>query len=180
MPSNYKTSDGYKLGIWVSTQRRGREQLAAKYISQLELLPGWGWDPLEFQWDQGYSYLEKYVQQQGHARVPSTYKTEDEYYLGRWVRTQRKQIEQLTPERLSKLESLESWVWDPLEFNWEEGFAYLKQYVQQHGHSRIPYKYKVADGFNLGRWAARQRRNKVQLTAERILKLDSISFDWVV
>jgi len=66
----------------------------------------------EFRWEQGFSYLKTFVEQIGHAIVPYSYKTEDEFKLGGWVSRQRRKKEQLTPEQITKLESLDGWIWD--------------------------------------------------------------------
>ncbi len=67
-------------------------------------------------WNFWFGLLEHYTKQKGNARPPSTYKTEDGYSLGNWVRTQRTAREQLSQERIKRLGSLKGWVWDVLEF----------------------------------------------------------------
>ena len=93
-----------------------------------------------------------YVEENGHARVPKRYKTKDGYALGGWVSTQRANKDNLTPERVSRLESLSGWVWDALAADWEEGFSNLSRYVEAMGHARVPQRYKTKDGYTLGRW----------------------------
>jgi len=149
VPISYKTVDGYRLGGWVSKQRLNRIQLAHERESRLESL-GFDWDPHDAAWDNGFSYLTKYVEQEGHARVPRSYKTEDGYKLSQWVQVQRSRWDHLTPERKSRLESL-GLVSNPHDAAWEEGFSYLTKYIEQEGHARVPQLYKT------GRWlCARQ------------------------
>ncbi|OQK17582.1 hypothetical protein AU255_06845 [Methyloprofundus sedimenti] len=178
VPSNYKTSDGYKLGGWVNNQKTVRKSLTNEQLSRLESLEGWAWDVSAFQWEEGFSRLEQYVQQKGHARVSKEYKTVDGYKLGQWVSTQKQNKTQLTAERITKLKSLEGWVWDLLEFQWEQGFSYIKKYAQEHGHTRVSGDYKTADGFNLGNWVTNQRAKMGQLTPERLSRLESLD-GWV-
>lgn len=41
-----------------------------------------------------------------------------------------------------------------------EGLASLWNYVKQHGTSQVPYGHKTTDGFWLGRWGSRRRKNR--------------------
>ncbi len=93
-------------------------------------------------WEEGFGHLQAYVNQEGNARPPSTYKTEDGYNLGAWVGRQRKIREQLSQERIEKLDAL-GFVWDVLEFKWEKGFGHLQAYVNQEGNARPPNKTEI-------------------------------------
>lgn len=44
VPRSYVTSDGFRLGIWVSEQRKRREHHSAVEAAKLEALPGWKWN----------------------------------------------------------------------------------------------------------------------------------------
>ena len=166
------------MGGWVDNLRFRKYRLTPEQITRLESLAGWVWNPLDFQWEQGISYLEKYVEQECHGRVPYGYVTEDGYKLGRWVGKQRTRKDQLTPKQIIRLESFEGWVWDVLEFKWEVGFSYLKEYIEQECHAKVPHSYKTEDGYNLGTWVSMQRSIKEKLTPERITRLESLD-GWV-
>jgi len=108
-PKGHKEK-GYNLGSWVKVQRGSRDKLTPERIARLDALPGWTWDVLEFQWEEGFSALQKFTASKGHARPPYSHK-EEGHNLGSWVTTQRTSRNSLTPERIARLEALPGWVW---------------------------------------------------------------------
>lgn len=71
---------------------------------------------------------------------------------------------------------------------WEEKFAMLKDFKNSHGHCRVPPGYTRA-GFNLGGWAATQRKEhaklklglvSVILNDKRVMRLHRVGFDFHV
>ena len=114
---------------------------------------------------------------EGHCRVPARHK-EDGFNLGQWVSVQRRGKDSLSQERLQRLDEL-GFVWDPFSEQWEEGFRYLKLYLDREGHCRVPAKHKE-DGSPLGTWVSTQRRGKDSLSQERLQRLDEIGFVWEV
>jgi len=121
VPFDYITSEGYRLGRWVTDQRyyynRGaRKGLNEEQIALLEKIPGWTWTSNRRQgisWQEAYSKLLEYCQKEGHARVHQHYKTEDGYGLGNWVGTQRRFYKKgkLSKKKQQLLESLPGWEW---------------------------------------------------------------------
>jgi hypothetical protein len=109
-PSAHK-ENGYNLGQWVSNQRSGRNTLTPERIIRLETLPGWVWDISEFQWEEGFSYLQRLTAGTGHSRPIKRHK-ENGYSLGEWVGKQRASRNHLTSERIARLEALPGWIWD--------------------------------------------------------------------
>ena len=102
--SNRHKEDGYYLGEWVLSQRQSRNDLTPERISRLEALPGWVWDLHEFQWDEGFSALQRFTAREGHARPPYSHKEEGYSRLGSWAGRQRQFRDTLTPGRISRLE----------------------------------------------------------------------------
>ena len=113
VPSPYR-EDGFRLGTWVSIQRHSfREgRLDPARAVRLEALPGWVWDALRADWEDGYARLERYVGREGHARVPYDYR-QDSFALGSWVSRQRRAFKQgrLDRPRTARLETLSGWSW---------------------------------------------------------------------
>jgi Helicase associated domain len=69
------------------------------------------WGARETQWEEGFSYLNKFSVQKGHCHVAATYKTEDGYRLGQWIRAQRTNKSTMDPDLQQRLEALPGWVW---------------------------------------------------------------------
>ncbi|QTJ71273.1 Helicase associated domain protein (plasmid) [Rhodococcus sp. ZPP] len=160
------TTSGDRIGAWVSQQRHTHAHgaLDADRAHRLQNLPGWIWEPHADLWEQGYRRLVDFVEQHGHARVPPSY-TVDGYWLGSWVTTQRAhQVKgTLDPDRGQRLHNLPGWTIDPAAALWEEGYRRLVDFVEHHGHARVPYSYTV-DGHGLGVWVTAQRAHHVKGT----------------
>jgi hypothetical protein len=111
VPQNYKTDDDFRLGSWLSNQRRKKGSLSSERKSRLEQLPSWVWDAQTEKWEIGYRYLKEYGVQEGHCSPSVHYKAKDGYQLGGWVSEQRKSKDSLTFEYKTRLEALPGWVW---------------------------------------------------------------------
>lgn len=107
---NYRTTDGYRLGQWVSTQRRTQNELPIERRKRLETMPGWTWDALVEKWELGFRHLAKFADCEGNCRVPAKYQTSDGYRLGQWVQQQRSSWKSMSAERKERLETLPCWL----------------------------------------------------------------------
>jgi hypothetical protein len=177
----------FRLGRWVGRQRDKKDKLTtdkkeiltSEQIARLDSL-GFDWDPFETGWDEGFKNLEKYVEKNKNALVPSRKKLSNGFFLGKWVSHQRDAYKKgkLEPERFSKLDSL-GFDWDPLDTLWEEGFHHLKKFVENEGHAIVPYSHEI-EGYDLGLWVSTQRSNVNKISRERKSRLDSLGFVWRV
>ncbi|MDP1558678.1 MAG: helicase associated domain-containing protein [Nitrosomonas sp.] len=178
VPANYRTTDGYRLGQWVSAQRGAATNMPPTRKSQLESQPGWIWDILAEQWESGFCYLKEFVDQKGHCQVQQRYKTNDGFRLGAWVSNQRSLKDGLSIERKKRLEALSGWLWLVVSEQWELGFNHLMEFAAREGHCQIPGDYRTTNGYRLGQWVTVQRAKKKSLLPERIKLLESMP-NWV-
>lgn len=170
----YTASDGYRLGQWVRSQRAKRDSLLPERRLRLEALPGWVWDAINAQWEEGFRRLAEFVDREGHAKALDGYKTADGFRLGNWVSAQRMNRNIMSIERKARLEALPGWIWDAISAKWEDGFRCLTEFVAQEGHAKVNDDYRTADGFQLGTWVGRQRSTRNSLSPERKSRLESL------
>lgn len=167
-PNDYITSDGIKLGQWARDQRRKYRQgrVNAERVARLEATPGWTWsDRLDEQWERGFTALTQFVDEHGHANVESRHTCSDSFHLGDWVSAQRRKHHrgELDDGRAARLEALPGWVWRRRDrtpgvyCGWDGRFRALTQFVDEHGHARVPHGHISADRFRLGQWVNTQR-----------------------
>ena len=122
------------------------------------------------QWNAMYAKMVDYYRLHNTSIIPDNYS--DRKLLG-WMRTQRVSYNQgkLTNYQIEKLEEI-NFVWNHFDKLWEAKFQQLKNVLET---NVIPDK-------KLRMWCTLQRQNRRQLklSQEKIDKLDSIGFKWVV
>ena len=131
-------------------------------------------------WQTMLGELQKFVKDNGHARVPEKWSKNPT--LARWVAYNRSKYRTgiLEKERIEQLEQL-GMAWNPYESDWEDRYAGLVEFHQQHNHCNVPNSQK-----ELCRWIVGQRyqyRLYLQgkpshMTEERIDRLNDINFKW--
>lgn len=165
--------NGYRLGQWTAHQRMTWDSLSKEKQARLESLPGWTTNTLDYKWQRAFQYLQQFVSEKGHARVPQKYFTPDGYGLGKWVSVQRRVWAALDEERRQRLNDLPGWSLDARGAWWDEGFGYLRQYVAEHGTALLRQNI-VYNGYPLGQWVSNQKTRWDSLTAERQQKLQEL------
>ncbi|MEO6787687.1 MAG: helicase associated domain-containing protein, partial [Chthoniobacteraceae bacterium] len=134
-------------------------------------------------WQIRFAQLREFREQFGHTRVAGKWKPNPQ--LGNWVHAQRgaQRRGQLQAERIRQLDTLGfEWIPPspivPIEQRWEEMFAHLVRYRQQHGDTEVPKHY--AEVPDLAEWMRRQRRsgNRGQMPARHRARLEAIGFAW--
>ncbi len=164
VPAKYIDEDGFKLGVWVGTQRQKKSHLSKDRIEALEKLPEWGWQLYQDAWDEKFEVLRRYVEREGHAAVPGSH-VEEDIELGRWVRKQRSRKRELSREQLKRLEQQPDWTWNVIQSAWERAYNALCSFVKREGHARVPQSH-VEEGINLGHWVSHQRVIRRKLSKE--------------
>ena len=142
-------------------------------------------------WDIMYGYAKQYFEEHGDLEVVRTYRTPDGFYLGAWIRTQRrvysgKQKGVLDEERIRKLEAIGMYWRSKTDRSWDKYFAAAQEYYNINGNLRVPIYYISESGVRLGEWIRRIRAlrknnsNSKLLDSERIEFLDSMGMIWDV
>ena len=169
--------DGYRLGQWVSVQRIASRsgRLPPERIARLEALPGWDWDPLDADWEAGFSCLERFVAREHHARVPGRH-LEDGYRARAVGKLQRAAYRagQLSADRAERLDRCPAGSGNPRDADWEEGFSRLERFAAREAPHARPRGH-LEDGYRLGQWVSEQRSTyrAGRLPPERIARLEA-------
>lgn len=173
VPQRYHTP----LGVWVRHQRDSMNigRLSPKRKCILEEI-GFEWDMLSTKWEAMFNELLQYKAEHGHTNVPANWPT----YLGTWVTLQRKAKKalsrgMLTPDRKIRLDEI-GFIWDALDFNWEERFSELVAYKADHRNVDVPKNWPSG----LGTWVSNQRvsEKKGVISPERKARLEEVGFVW--
>ncbi|MDA9351098.1 helicase associated domain-containing protein [Gammaproteobacteria bacterium] len=101
--------EGFGLGGWVRSQRNRRDKLEPDKIKRLEIL-GFTWSILDENWENGFTSLTTYYQRHGDCLVPVRWVDSNGFKLGTWVHKQRSRKDDMSQQRLEKLNSL-GFVW---------------------------------------------------------------------
>nr|WP_265568942.1 DEAD/DEAH box helicase [Streptomyces hygroscopicus] len=131
-------------------------------------------------WARGYSALRRYVEREGHARVPYDHKeAPGPYPLGQWVAEQRRayRAAQLSGKRAERLEVL-GMVWDAADAAFQENLAAARVYYEQHWTLCAPRTATALDR-PVGQWLSNLRRpGALAGHPEREAALVAIDEDW--
>jgi superfamily II DNA or RNA helicase len=171
VPDNH-IEDNIKLGSWVSRQRQVKSTLTESQLKKLDEI-NFNWDPLNEKWESSFQELVKFKERVGHCLVKAK-QVENGINLGQWVGVQRQNKNNLSTDKLERLNQL-GFSWDPFAEKWEQGFIQLSAFKLKEGHCRVPSNY-ILDGYPLGRWATAQKVKKLSLEKERYEKLKKIGF----
>ncbi len=192
-----------KLGWWATTQRRNRRKnkLTEQQITRLDSL-GFDWSPLTSKpkraprqttgnhlprpahpsatWDEMLAALHGYKDRHGDCLVPQ--RSKENRNLASWVSEQRmaRNRGKLDPDHERRLTEI-GFNWDPVGIRWEEMFAALVAFKNEHGHTNVPQRSRRYGA--LATWVRNQRlaeKVKRPIMLERRKRLDELGFRWRV
>ncbi|MGO9206546.1 MAG: Helicase associated domain protein [Candidatus Limnocylindrales bacterium] len=124
----------------------------------------------------GLGFLRHFVAREGHASVPHSH-VEDNFLLGGWVAHRREahRAGALARDRVTALEALPGWSWDPIEADWQAGITALRAFATREGHCRPARGYRER-GVDLGAWITNRRSDhrRKSLAPDREATLESL------
>ena len=65
-----------------------------------------------------------------------------------------------------------------MEFEWEDGFEHLEEYVAAHGDALVPARHVSPDGYRLGKWVEGQRSLRGKLGDRQKRRLGAVK-GWI-
>jgi superfamily II DNA or RNA helicase len=127
-------------------------------------------------WFERYGQLVAYKEKHGNCDVPSRMKP-----LGTWVVNQRVLMKDgLLDEAKVELLNRIAFNWDPKASVWRTHYLALIAFRDRVGHCRVPENWP--ENKKLAKWVKTQRvrRQRGKLSAERIMMLERVGFEWEV
>ena len=164
VPQTFEDPTGYPLGRWLTWQRHlhttGALDAARTHaLERLDVV----WDPHQQAFDRGLAHAAAYAHQHGHLAAPVDTR-HDGFALGRWLATQRKRADQLTPARMKALQNLDPWWNPPWPLTWQRTYYAVRHHAAA-GHTLhgLHRSYVTDDGHRLGEWLHTQRTHPERL-----------------
>jgi len=177
--TRYVTGQGYRLGSWISLQRKGyaRGWLRKAHVEELEKL-GMVWDAFDARFTAGLMAARAFYTEHGHLNIPQSHQTEDGFKLGSWLSNQRQRHRrgELPADRIRALEEA-GVVWRGI--GWDRGLAAARAFHAEHGHLKLPQG-TIYHGMNLSAWIqdCRNGFRDGSLDPERAEILESLGVVW--
>lgn len=161
-----------KIGAWLGQQRTYYRNsiLQTDRKKKMEALPNWSWTPLLDFWSDRIEELKEFYKTNGHLWMKVDTR------LGVWLSKIRKDRINLPDDLIKELTELPGWFWTYDDF-W---ISELKIFEKEHNHLYVPNGYRN-HGKALGRWVARTRSNRKNLSVELLNALEAMpKWSWKV
>lgn len=136
---------------WLNQNRKSRESLCERQIMMLDSF-GMDWE-IHDRWDDNFKELVRFKAEHGHMDIPP------EHPLAKFVAGLRKNP--LDDEKRERLDQL-GFDWDGRASRsrnaWRVGKAHAQEFYDKHGDLKVPGNYACADGYKLGNFLKRIKR----------------------
>lgn len=164
MPKRYRCADGYRLGLWISTQRNVRlgrvsGNLNEEKIRKLDAL-GMAWaDKGATSFEKHLASLKKYMDSHGDDMVPDSYVDEDGVKLGKWVtRIRWEHANGKLSDRKRRMLEAAGFAFHGYNNQWHAQYLEAKSFCDTNGDLHVPAAYTREHGGTLAQWINSQRR----------------------
>lgn len=150
-------------------------KLSAARIDRLNQLR-FPWNVQESYWMRMYDALVDFKKHFGHTRVPSQWTPNPQ--LAAWTYRVRRDRQELSKQKVELLEEI-GFDWSlnrKTVVPWSDMYGRLLTFQQEHGHTRVPLKWRKDQ--KLGKWVSRMRQERARLDADRVALLEAIGFYW--
>lgn len=176
VPQDHRTTDGIRLGDWISWQRyqRRRGSLSAGRIAALDAI-GMEWSPIDTQWDRTWAAAQAYVQRHGHLAIAST-ETIGDIPVGQTIHNYRHRNSRRAADRRAQLATLDPWWNPPWGIRWQRSYYTLRDYHHHYGSAEVARTWRTDEGFHLGEWVHTQKLNWNHLHADQQQLLLDLGF----
>lgn len=174
-PKDNEVFEGFQLGTWVGVQRRiyksGKMPLDRQ--RRLQNIAGWTWFPIEDEWQKSFDQLKDFSKKSKNCSPGR--KTAADRDLTMWIGVQRATFRagKMPADRIRKLESLQSWMWDPVLELWNQNYNDLVEFVAK--KHRLPVKEREKEK-RLSTWVSvqRSRKKKERMPPDQIAMLNQV------
>lgn len=179
VPQSYRDKDGFRLGSWVSEQRRGRTPRFPDRAAALDKL-GMIWDLSGYRWEAGLAAARDWRSRHGNLDVPRDHATPEGLRLADWLTGLRHKRERgtLDDAQIAALDALGiGWQQDR---GWTRGLEAARAYHAEHGHINVPNGDPPVHGVNLDNWV-RARKDEYRqgvLDPARAHALEELGITW--
>lgn len=170
---------GLALASWLSNQRMERRRgLLDPERERLLTNLGVEWNRAPGTWEMRFQELLKYKEEHGHCRVPA--RSPKNKLLAGWVVKQRVDWRKgkISAERKQRMDAIGfQWkVSNDVDETWAIRLAQLKEFHQQHGHSRVTRENETSSGLASWVQAKRSAQGTRTMTEEQKAVLSQLGF----
>jgi hypothetical protein len=158
VPFDYVAPSGFRLGYWRANRIKAQRQrtLSRAHANILAWLPAWPSDRRDARFLAGLEALRSFTLV--HRRLPTRAERWGDKPVGRWAEIRRQEYARgaLRSDRVDALDSIPGWQWPA---DRRDPVTLVARFAARTGTCAVPKGFVTEDGFHLGQWVARIRRD---------------------